>query len=71
VVASVSVLFNADILSVGVKIPVQMMLSLLVMVASVTLSAVMSSALEKLVTTSEKTNVNVALSPGLSAGVPL
>ena len=28
----------------------------------------MSSSLEKLVTTSEKTNVNVALSPGLSPG---
>ena len=64
-------LFNADILSVGVKLPVQMMLSLLGMVASVTLSAVMLSSLEKLVTTSEKTNVNVALSSGLSAGVPL
>ena len=62
-------LFNADILSVGVKIPVQvMLLSVLVMVASDTLSAVMLAALEKLVTTSEKTNVNVALSPGLSAG---
>ena len=51
----------------GTKIPVQVLLSVLVIVeASAPLVAVMSSLLEKEVTTSEKTRVTVALSPGLS-----
>jgi hypothetical protein len=51
----------------GVKVPTQMMLSLLVIVVRVPLSTVMLLALEKEVTASEKTNVTVVVSPALSA----
>jgi hypothetical protein len=61
------VLDISEILSVGVKLPVQVMLSLLVIAVSVTLGVEMSVLLEKPLTTSEKTSVSVALSPGLSA----
>ena len=51
----------------GVKVPLQVMLSELVIVARVPLLTVMSAELEKEATTSEKTNVTVALSPALIA----
>ena len=57
-------LLESSLLLVGVKVPVQVMLSLLVIeVESVPLGAVISSELEKLITASEKTSVTVALSP--------
>ena len=57
----------SSVLSVGVKVPAHVMLSLLVIVVSAPLLTVMSSALEKEATASEKTSVTVALSPALSA----
>ena len=65
--ASESVLLSSSVLAVGVKVPAQVMLSALVIVASVPLATVMSAALEKEATASEKTSVTVALSPALSA----
>ena len=57
-------LLESSLLLSGVKVPVQVMLSLLVIgVESVPLGAVISSELEKLITASEKTSVTVALSP--------
>ena len=49
------------------KVPVQVMLSVLVITASVPLATVMSAELEKEATASEKTSVTVAVSPVLSA----
>ena len=63
---SESLLLSTSVLADGVKVPVQVMLSLLVIAASVPLATVMSSSLEKETTTSEKTSVTVALSPVLS-----
>ena len=60
-------LLSSSVLASGVKVPVQVMLSELVMVASVPLGSVMSASLEKEATTSEKTSVTVALSPALSS----
>ena len=57
----------SSVLAVGVKVPAQVMLSALLIAASVPLSAVMSAELEKEATASEKTSVTVALSPALSA----
>ena len=51
----------------GVKVPLQVMLSGLVIIARVPLLTVISAELEKEVTVSEKTNVTVAVSPTLSA----
>ena len=65
--ASESVLLASSLSSVGVKVPDQVMLSLLVIVESDPLRTVMSAALEKPITASEKTSVTVALSPILSA----
>ena len=48
------------------KVPVQVMLSELLIVVSVPLATVMSAELENEATVSEKTNVTVALSPDLS-----
>ena len=55
-----------SVLEVGVKVPVHVMLSELVIVVSVPFATVMSAELEKEATVSEKTNVTVALSPDLS-----
>jgi hypothetical protein len=66
-VASESVLLSSSVLAVGVKVPVQVMLSALLIAASVPLSAVISAALEKETTASENLSVTVALSPDLSA----
>jgi hypothetical protein len=66
-VASESVLLSSSVLAVGVKVPAQVMLSVLVITASVPLATVMSAGLEKEATASEKTNVTVAVSPALSA----
>ena len=65
--ASESVLL-ASLLAVGVKVPVQVMLSLLVIDGSVpvALSRFMSAALKE-ATASEKTSSTVAVSPALSA----
>ena len=49
------------------KVPAQVMLSALLIVASVPLATVMSAALAKEATASEKTSVTVAVSPVLSA----
>ena len=57
----------SSVLAVGVKVPVHVLLSALVIVVSVPLATVMSAVLEKEVTASEKTSVTVALSPALSA----
>ena len=62
-----SVLLSSSVLAVGVKVPAQVMLSVLVITASVPLATVMSAELEKEATASEKTRVTVALSPTLSA----
>ena len=51
----------------GVKVPLHVMLSGLLIVASVPLLTVMSAELEKEATASENTNVTVALSPTLRA----
>ena len=56
-------LLESSLLLVGENVPVQVMLSLLVIVESVPLGTVMSAELEKLITASEKTSVTVALSP--------
>ena len=60
-------LLSTSVLVDGVKVPLQVILSELVIVASVPLLTVMSTELEKEATASEKTNVTVALSPALSA----
>ena len=57
----------SSVLAVGVKVPVQVTLSLLLIVASVPVATVMSAALAKEATASEKTSVTVAVSPALSA----
>ena len=49
------------------KVPAQVMLSALLIAARVPLATVMSAALEKEATASEKTSVTVAVSPALSA----
>ena len=51
----------------GVKVPLHVMLSGLLIVASVPLLTVISAELEKEATASEKTNVILALSPALSS----
>ena len=56
-----------SVLVAGVKVPDQVMLSLLVIVESDPLGAVMSAELEKPITASEKTNCTVAVSPTLSS----
>jgi hypothetical protein len=73
-VPSESVLLSSSVLASGVKVPVQVMLSELVIAASAPdvvplsrLGTVMSAALEKETTASEKTSDTVALSPALSA----
>ena len=66
-VPSESVLLSSSVLASGVNVPVQVMLSELVMVASVPLGSVISVSLEKEATASEKTSVTVALSPVMSA----
>ena len=60
-------LLASSISAVGVKVPVQVMLSELLIVARVPFATVMSAELEKEATASEKTNVTVALSLALSA----
>ena len=60
-------LLSSSVLTVGVKVPAQVMLSVLVITASVPLATVMSAELEKEATASEKTSVTVALSPVMSA----
>ena len=65
--ASEIVLLASSTVVAGVKVPDQVMLSLLVIVESDPLGTVMSAALEKPITASEKTSVTVALSPILSA----
>ena len=57
----------SSVLAIGVKVPVQVMLSVLVITASVPLATVMSAELEKEATASEKTSVTVAVSPVMSA----
>ena len=65
---SLSLLVKSALLSVGVKVPVQVLLSLsLVISPKSTLECEMSAALKEK-TSSEKTSDTVALSPGLSAG---
>ena len=61
--ASESVLVASSVLFVGVKVPAQIMLSELVIVASEPLATVMSAELEKEATASENTNVTVVVSP--------
>ena len=56
-------MFASSVLVLGVKVPDQVLLSPLVIVASDPLSAVMSSALEKEKTASEKTKSTSAVSP--------
>ena len=65
--ANERVLLASSVLVVGVKVPVQVMLSELVIVARVPLLTVMSAELEKDATVSENSNVTVALSPAFSA----
>ena len=60
-------LLESSLLLVGVKVPVQVMLSLLVIVESEPLGAVISAELEKLITASDKTSGTVAVSPALIA----
>ena len=60
-------LLASSVLAVGVKVPAQVMLSALLIAASVPLATVMSEALEKEATASEKTSVTVAVSLTLSA----
>ena len=60
-------MLESSVLTVGVKVPVQVMLSLLVIVVSVPFGSDMSTLLEKDATASEKTNVTVEVSPALSA----
>ena len=49
-------LLESSLLLVGVKVPVQVMLSLLLIEESEPFGAVMSSELEKLITASDKTS---------------
>jgi len=72
-VASESLLLAPSALVAGVKVPDQVMLSLLVIVVRVPdvvplsrLGTVMSASLEKPITASEKTSCTVAVSPILS-----
>ena len=60
-------LVASSVLGVGVKVPVQTILSGLVMLSSEPLETVMSSELENKRTASAKTRITVALSPTLSA----
>ena len=60
-------LLASSVSAVGVKVPVQVLLSLLLIVARAPLATVMSAELEKEATSSEKSNVTVAFSPDLSA----
>ena len=53
--------------AVGVKVPVQVMLSLEVISERTPFGAVISAALSKLLTASEKTRVTVAVSPIMRA----
>ena len=64
--ASESVLLASSVFAVGVKVPVQVMLSELVIAASVPLGSVMSAALANPKTVSEKTRSTVAVSPIVS-----
>ena len=65
--ASESVLLVSSLSPVGVKVPDQVMLSLLVIVESDPLGAVTSAELENEITASEKTSCTVAVSPTLSS----
>ena len=65
--ASESVLLVSSLSPVGVKVPDQVMLSLLVIVESDPLGTVMSAELEKPITASEKTSCTVAVSPILKS----
>ena len=60
-------LLASSVSAVGVKVPVQVLLSLLLIVARAPLATVMSAELEKEATSSEKSNVTVVFSPDLSA----
>ena len=60
-------LVASSVLVAGVKVPDQVMLSLLVIVESEPLATVMSAELENEITASEKTNCTVAVSPILSS----
>ena len=60
-------LLASSVLAVGVKVPAQVMLSALLIAASVPLATEISAELEKEATASENTSVTVALSPALSA----
>ena len=62
-VAKESVLVESSVLVVGVNVPDQVMLSLLVIVEIDPLGTVTSAELEKPITASEKTSCTVALSP--------
>ena len=59
-------LFASSVFAVGVKVPVQVVSSLLLIAERVPLATVMSAALEKEATFSEKTNVSVGVSPAFS-----
>ena len=61
--ASERALVVSSVLVVGVKVPVQVMLSLLLIVESVPLGVVISVELEKPITASENTSEIVAVSP--------
>ena len=65
--ASESVLVESSVLVVGVKVPDQVMLSVLVIVESDPLATVMSAELENEITASEKTSCTVAVSLILSS----
>ena len=60
-------MLESSVFVVGVKVPVQVILSELVIVVRVPLPTVMSAELENEATASEKTNVTVVFSPALSA----
>ena len=60
-------LVESSVLDEGVNVPDQVMLSLLLIVESVPLGAVISAELENEITASEKTSVTVALSPTFKA----
>ena len=59
-------LVASSVLVAGVKVPDQVMLSVLVIVESDPLATVMSAELENEITASEKTSCTVAVSPILS-----
>ena len=61
--ASESVLLASSLSPVGVKVPDQVMLSVLVIVESDPLATVTSAELENEITASEKTSCTVAVSP--------